>query len=75
MLACEDPLFDTGGRVKPFASCRVTISKPGLTVDVVWVLPAMLLSMLEGFGDSLSDSGVIVDVEEDREVVMDGAVR
>jgi len=31
--------------------------------------------MLEGVGDSLSDAGVIVDVEEDREVVIDGAVR
>lgn len=75
MLAWEEPLFGIVGKVSPLASCKVTISKPGFTVDVVWVLPVMLLSMLEGVGDSLSDAGVIVDVDEDRDVVMEGAVR
>ena len=53
----------------------VTMRRPGLTLDVTWVLPVMFESMEDGVGDCFKDAGVIVDVEEDRVDDVAGAVK
>lgn len=67
-----------GGKDTPFASWRVTISKPGFTVEVGAASPLLVEVAVVGTVPSLAtrveveacavEFGVMVEVEEEREV-------
>ena len=72
-----------GGKDRPFASWRVTISNPGFTVEVGAASPLLVEVAVVGTVPSLAtrveveacalEFGVMVEVEEEREV--EGAPR